>query len=193
MHGTTRMILSATISLMAFNFPVLADENCKLQGGWQLVSFLVEDVATKARNYVYGEHPSGSMRMTCDGRFSAWAGTVPNQPVLSVWDDVGRSLAEESGVLRAVYYSGTYRVHADKLIILVDKVRYEGRTPHDRPYLTWTEAKSPAEEERNFRIIPSERGDSLQIETAPMRSPTGAGNAIVGREIWERVRVTPAN
>ena len=151
MHGTARMIVVATISLIVSNFPVLAGEDCKLQGGWRLVSLYVKDVATQARNYIYGEHPSGHLRMSCDGRFDAWAGTIPNQPVLSIWDDVGRSLAEESGVLRAVYYSGTYRVHADKLIILVDKARYEGRTLHDGAYLPWKEAKSEAEQEQKFR------------------------------------------
>jgi len=47
------------VILLFFSSSAFADDAEKLLGNWKLVSFFTEDVQTKQRNNVYGEHPDG--------------------------------------------------------------------------------------------------------------------------------------
>jgi hypothetical protein len=65
-----RVVLFILCSLVSSS--ALADDMEKLLGNWKLVSFYTEDVQTKQRNNVYGEHPDGFAGFT-PGRFFAFA------------------------------------------------------------------------------------------------------------------------
>jgi hypothetical protein len=104
MHGITRMITVAAMSLMALNSPVLGGESCKFEGRWRLVAIHAEDI---------GERRSGYMTMSCDGRFGAWIGTAQSEPIQSIWEDVARTFSDPALPNRATYYSGSYRLDAE--------------------------------------------------------------------------------
>lgn len=140
MRGVTPF-LCATISLIVFSSTPVDAESCKLGGSWKLVAFYAEDVATKARVHTYGERPSGYMTVTCDGRFSARAGTALTEPVLSIWEDVARTLIEPAGLVSGVYYWGTYRLDGNKIILRNEEARNTGWTIHDPTDLMWNEVK----------------------------------------------------
>lgn len=183
MRGITWMIIGASISFMVFNSPVDAGENCKLEGSWRLVSFYAEDVISKAQVHIYGERPSGYMTVTCDGRFYAWVESAPPLAVQSVWEDVAQAIADR----RAIYYSGTYRLAQNSIVIRVDNVQHERWIANDGTALSWTERQSETDEVRNFRVVTNGYdGETLVIETAPMLNQNGADNLIVGRTVWKR-------
>jgi hypothetical protein len=52
----TGFVLSAFVLLVR---PVFADDKEKVVGTWKLVSVVYEDVQTKVRTLVLGEHPNG--------------------------------------------------------------------------------------------------------------------------------------
>ena len=190
MRGITGMIVSATMSLMVFSSPVIGRESCKLGGLWRLISLDVENVTSEKRVRIYSEYPSRYMTVTCDGRFSAWAGNTQAGPVLSIWEDVGRWIAESTPLDDAIYYSGSYRLDGTKITFRSDKVHYEGPTIFDKFDLMWGERRAETEGVQNFQLTPKgSDSETLLIETAPMPNPNRAGNAgttIVARALWER-------
>ena len=194
MRGITGMIVSATMFLMVFSSPVIGRESCKLGGLWRLISLDIENVTSEERVRIYSEYPNRYMTVTCDGRFSAWAGNTQTGPVLSIWEDVARWIAESTPLDDAIYYSGSYRLDGSKIIFRSDKVHYDGSNIFDEFNLIWSEGKAETEGGHNFRLTPNgSDGQTLLIETAPMPNPNRAGSTgttIVARALWER-KLTP--
>jgi hypothetical protein len=60
------------VILLFLSSSALADDREKLLGNWKLVSFFTEDVQTKQRSNVFGEHPNGFIGFTPE-RFFAFA------------------------------------------------------------------------------------------------------------------------
>ena len=60
------------VILLFVSSSALADDREKLLGNWKLVSFFTEDVQTKQRSNVFGEHPNGFIGFTPE-RFFAFA------------------------------------------------------------------------------------------------------------------------
>ena len=116
------------------------------------------------------------------------------EPVLSIWEDVARWIAESTPLDGAIYYSGSYRLDGTKIIFRSDKVRYEGSTIFDEFDLMWSEGKAETEGVQNFQLTPNgSDDDTLLIETAPMPNPKSTGNTgttIIARALWER-KFTP--
>src|ERR1043165_8816349 len=94
MHVITRTLISVVFGLAIQGSPSQSADNANLSGLWKIVAFHTEDVATKAQNHLYGEHPIGFMKLETDGRLSAWlASGWPALSVQSVPEDVGNSSA----------------------------------------------------------------------------------------------------
>ena len=143
--------------------PALAGKQEKLPGTWKLSSFLLEDVATKERKPVYGEHPKGFLVLT------------PDRRLISVVTGEGRTAprtdADQAAAFRSMLaYAGRYRIEGDKFITEVD--------------VAWDEAWIGAEQVRFYRL----EGDKLYIETAPQLSIGFDGRMARGIVTWERER-----
>src|SRR5438105_12689253 len=99
--------------LMILNSPAFADDKEKIVGTWTLVSVVYEDVATKERTPVLGEHPRGRQIATADGRWLALV-TGEGRPV-------PKTDAERARALQTmIAYTGRYRIEDGKVISKVE-------------------------------------------------------------------------
>ena len=58
------------VILLLLSSSALADDREKLLGNWKLVSFFTEDIQTKQRSNVFGEHPNGFIGFTPERFFA---------------------------------------------------------------------------------------------------------------------------
>jgi len=185
MQSIKRASIQALCAFVLLSGPASAD-NRKLAGLWKLVSFQVEDVASKTVSNVYGEHPRGYLSLTSDGRFHAYAFRAAVGPEPSLYDDIACSRpceASDSGII----YAGTYRLDGSTFVMRVSFAQNEGPVGVGPFDLTWTEGRTASEERRPYQLEEDRaEGMILKIETPPMTNPNGAGNTIVGRVVWER-------
>jgi hypothetical protein len=142
----------------------LADDAEKLPGNWKLVSFYTEDVQTKQRNNIYGEHPNGFVGIT-PGRFFAFTtaeGRVaPQMP------------EEQAAAYRTlIAYTGKWRLGGEKFITKVE--------------VAWNPGWVGTEQVRFWRL----QGNKLIITSAPVSipDPNGPDRMMVGYLVWERER-----
>lgn len=145
--------------------PALAQDKAndpeKLLGNWKLVSFFTEDVQTKERNNVYGEHPNGYLGFTPQGRFFAH--------VTADGRKVPQTPEEQAAAYRSMLaYTGKYRVEGEKFVAKVD--------------VAWNEGWVGTEQARFWRV----EGNKLHITTAPFPNPKVAGNMVIGTLVWEK-------
>ena len=136
--------------------------NDTLYGSWKIVSSFQEDVQSKERSYLFGEHPNG------------YAVFTPTERVSFILTGESRKAPQSSDDQAAAFrsmvaYSGKYRIENDKLITTVD--------------ISWDEGRVGTEQVRLFRI----EGDRLYIETVnPIRDPSLSGKMLRGFLIWEK-------
>jgi Lipocalin-like domain len=135
----------------------------QIVGTWTLVSVVYEDVATKERSPVYGEHPKGIQIATAEDRWlvlmTAEGRTIPKT-------DEGRAQALKS----MIAYTGRYRVENGQVITKVEAA--------------WNEAWVGGEQVRNIRFD----GDRLYIESPPMPHPNVSDKTVRIIVVWERER-----
>lgn len=135
--------------------------NEALVGTWRLVSCFMEDVQTKERKPVWGDHPNGFIVLTADGR---WI-------VIQTAEGRKAPLTDEdyAAAFRSMLaYSGTYRTEGNKILISVD--------------IAWDELWNGTEQVRYYRI----EGDRLHIEAAPQPYANFGGSVMRGILIWAR-------
>lgn len=118
----------------------IADEREKVIGFWKLVSYVVELQATGQIEPVMGQHPTGYVNFSPEGR------------VMFILTGEGRKpakTAEERADLLStlVAYTGTYRIEGDRWITKVD--------------VAWNPEWVGTEQARNFKI----EGERLQVLT----------------------------
>ena len=135
--------------------------NEALVGTWKLVSCVMEDVETKERKPVWGEHPNGFIVLTAGGRW------------IVIQTAEGRKAPQTDGDRAAAFrsmlaYSGTYRTEGSKIVISVD--------------IAWDESWNCTEQVRYYRI----EGDRLHIEAAPRPYVNFGGRVMRGILIWAR-------
>ena len=132
--------LAVLVLVLILAQPGLADENAKVQGIWKLVTYEVEVQATGQKEPVMGEHPTGYVIFTPEGR--VWF-------VLTGEGRKPAKTAEERAELlnTLVAYTGTYRVEEDKWITKVD--------------VAWNPEWVGTEQTRSFKV----EGDRLQVLT----------------------------
>jgi hypothetical protein len=133
----------------------------KIIGTWALVSVNYEDVATKERTAVYGEHPKGIQIATAQGRWLALM-TGEGRPVPKT--DADRAQALKS----MIAYTGRYRVEDGKVITKIEAA--------------WNEAWVGGEQVRAIRFD----GDRLHIESPPMPHPNINNKTVRVIVVWER-------
>ncbi|HUL29655.1 MAG TPA: lipocalin-like domain-containing protein [Thermodesulfobacteriota bacterium] len=161
-HKMTAVLIGWVIAFaVLFDQPVFADDRDKVVGVWKLVSVVYEDVQTKERTPVLGEHPKGCQIATPKGR---WLALVTGE---------GRKLpqtdAERSDALRTmIAYTGQFRVEGGKIITKVEAA--------------WNEAWVGTEQERFYRF----EGDRLLLESPPQPHPNLLGKVVRIIVIWER-------
>jgi Lipocalin-like domain len=114
-------LLSAPFVLcVLLGLPAMADDREKLLGDWRLVSFYTEDVETKQRNDVYGEHPIGHAALTAAGRLFAVITANGRKPP--------NGSEEQAAAFRSmIAYTGKFRVESEKFITQVDTAWNEAR------------------------------------------------------------------
>jgi hypothetical protein len=139
----------------------MVDDNGALIGTWKLVSCFMEDVETKQRTPVWGEHPNGYLILTNGGR---WIVLQTAEGRKAPDTDADRTAAFRS----MLAYSGKYRTEGNKIIIKVD--------------LAWDEAWTGTEQVRYYRID----GTELHIEAAPQPYANLGGKVMRGTLIWTR-------
>jgi hypothetical protein len=133
----------------------------QIVGTWTLVSVVYEDVATKERAPVYGEHPRGIQIATAEGRW------------LALMTAEGRSIpqtdADRAQALKSmIAYTGRYRVENGQVITKVEAA--------------WNEAWVGGEQVRNVRF----EGDRLYIESPPMPHPNINDKTVRVIVMWQR-------
>ena len=133
----------------------------KIVGTWKLVSVNYEDVASKERSPVYGEHPKGIQIATAQGRWLALM-TGEGRPVPKTDEDRAQALKT------MIAYAGRYRVEDGQVITKVEAA--------------WNEAWVGGEQVRHIRF----EGDRLYIESPPMPHPNINNKTVRVIVVWER-------
>jgi len=160
-HCVRALLLCVMTAIGASAHADDAADRKAIVGTWKLVSVVYEDVATKERSPVYGEHPTGRQIATADGRWVAVV-TAEGRPI-------PKTDAERAQALKTmIAYTGRYRVEGGKVITKVDAA--------------WNQAWVGGEQVRAIRFD----GDRLYIESPPMPHPNM--NDKVVRVIVEWVR-----
>jgi len=144
---------------------VIAGEN-PVVGTWKLKSFAREVTATGEKINQYGEHPSGYLGYSADGRMYAVI-TADNRIKPSDVNLTDEQRVKLHQTLQA--YAGTYTVQADRVIHHVD--------------ISWNEAWTGTDQVRFFKLD----GNILTITTAPNKSPLD-GREGRGVLVWEKVK-----
>ncbi len=142
----------------------IADDIEKLAGSWRMVSFFTEDVATKERNNLYGEHPNGFIGITRAGTEARFFGLVTPDG-----QQAAHSVEDQAAVYRAMLaYTGKLTLDGGKFIVNVD--------------LAWNRDWVGTEQVRFWRID----GNRLLITSAPFPNPNAKGSMVIGTLIWEK-------
>jgi len=133
----------------------------QIVGTWALVSVVYEDVGTRERTPVYGEHPRGIQIATPEGRW------------LALMTAEGRAIPQTDGdraqaLKSMIAYTGRYRVENGQVITKVEAA--------------WNEAWVGGEQVRNIRF----EDDRLYIESPPMPHPNINDKSVRVIVVWQR-------
>jgi hypothetical protein len=135
----------------------------QIVGTWALVSLVYEDIASKQRSPVYGEHPRGIQIATPEGR---WLALMTAEGRAIPKTDADRAQALKS----MIAYTGRYRVENGQVITKVEAA--------------WNEAWVGGDQVRNIRF----EGDRLYIESPPMPHPNINDTTVRVIVVWQRER-----
>ena len=135
-------------------------------GSWRLVSWVQEDVESKAVQTVFGDNPVGVITYTSDGHMSVFIANPERRPAAGpVATD-----AEAANLYRTmVAYSGTYTVAGNKVTHKVE--------------VSWNQAWSGTDQQRFIEV----KDDRLTIKSPAMVSPR-SGKESINTLVWERMK-----
>jgi hypothetical protein len=133
----------------------------RIVGTWGLVSVVYEDIASKERKPVYGEHPRGIQIATPEGRWLALM-TAEGRAIPRTDEDRAQALKS------MIAYTGRYRVENGQVITKVEAA--------------WNEGWVGGEQVRNIRF----ESDRLYIESPPMPHPNINDKTVRVIVVWER-------
>ena len=120
--------------------PCETTANTRVHGAWQLLSYQVEVQSSGETFAPMGEHPSGYVIFTAEGRLSFTLAAEGRQPA--------ESLAERAALQSSlIAYTGNYRLEEDRWITTVD--------------VAWNPEWVGTEQTRFFQI----NGDLLTVHT----------------------------
>ena len=154
-----RVVSFVVAALLILCCSAVADDADKLLGTWKVVSAVVEDIQTKEKTPLYGDHPKGYLVLLPSGRMMA---LLISEGRKQPQTDVERAIAYRS----MVAYTGKYTI--------------KGNTWTTRPDVAWNE-QYMVDQVRFFKI----EGNSLIVETAPVVSPD-FGKVVRFVVVWER-------
>jgi len=156
------ILLSALLLLAACaTAPQAPSDRERIVGTWKLVSVLYEDLQTRERTPVLGEHPKGYQIATPEGRWLAL--------VTADGRRVPQTDAERAAALRTmISYTGRYRLEDGKVVTKVEAA--------------WNEAWVGTEQTRAYRF----EGERLHLESPPMPHPNLNGKVVRVIVTWER-------
>ena len=105
--------MALAIGMLLVSQSAIADDREKLLGTWKVISFDNEFQDGSPRRALYGQHPTGYIILTAEGRMMAVVVGEGRKPATT--DE------ERSSLLRTMFaYSGMYRLEGDKWITNVD-------------------------------------------------------------------------
>jgi len=138
-HTGWPILIAASVVLVSAQISA-ADDRQQVIGFWKLASYVVEIQATGQIEPVMGQHPTGYVNFSSEGR------------VMFILTGEGRKpakTAEERADLLStlVAYTGTYRIEGDRWITKVD--------------VAWNPEWVGTEQARNFKVD----GDRMQVLT----------------------------
>ena len=157
-----QVLAAAALIAWIFSSSASADDKDRIVGTWKLVSVVYEDVQTKERTPVLGEHPKGWQIATPEGRWLAL--------VTADGRKVPQTDAERAAALRTmISYTGRYRLENGKVITKVEAA--------------WNEAWVGTEQVRAYRF---EGDDLLHLESPPQPHPNLGGKVVRIIVTWQR-------
>jgi hypothetical protein len=163
MKGVTGL---AGLTLLLFSMTGLADGN-SLVGTWKLKSYVM--TTTGERSTPFGEHPTGYLSYSPDGRMYA-IGTADDRIMPH---DIAATDDERAKLHRTMFaYAGTYSIEPDKVIHHVD--------------ISWNQVWSGTDQVRFYKLS----GDTFTTTTARARS-SFAGRESQSGLVWKKVAAAP--
>ena len=156
--------IAFAISALLFVQSAIADDREKLIGTWKVVSFDNEFQDGSPRRALYGQHPTGFIILTGEGRMMAVVAGEGRKPATN--DE------ERASLLRTMFaYSGMYRLDGDKWITDVD--------------VSWNAAYTGTEQVRFYKL----NGNRLEVTGAWGPNPNLPGSPITrGIVLFERAK-----
>ena len=174
---TKQQVFGIILGILLFVQPAIGEDRVNLAGSWTLVSLFTEDVQTKARHHVYGEHPQGHLSITPGGRFYSFA--------TADWRRFGTSPPQQIE-FRSIFSSGKYRLDRGKFIFTTETVRNEGWEGADPVELSWSD-EWVASEQLRFYSLAEDKSETTQLRMhAAITNPDGSANTLIGHLIWTR-------
>jgi hypothetical protein len=160
------MLKALALSIVALiaTQAAMADDRERLIGTWKVVSFDNEFQDGSPRRALYGEHPTGFVILTADGRMAAIVEGEGRRPATT--DE------ERAALLRTMFaYSGMYRLEGDKWITKVD--------------VSWNPAWNGTDQVRFYKLD----GNRLEVTGAWNPNPNLPGSPITrGVVLFERAK-----
>ena len=156
--------IAFAISALLFVQSAIADDREKLIGTWKVVSFDNEFQDGSPRRALYGQHPTGFIILTGEGRMMAVVAGEGRKPATN--DE------ERASLLRTMFaYSGMYRLDGDKWITDVD--------------VSWNAAYTGTEQVWFYKL----NGNRLEVTGAWGPNPNLPGSPITrGIVLFERAK-----
>jgi hypothetical protein len=106
-------VMAFALGALLVTHSAIADDRDRLVGTWKVISFENEFQDGSPRRAVYGQHPTGYIILTAEGRMMA---VVVGEGRKSATTD-----EERASLLRSMFaYTGMYRLEGDKWITTVD-------------------------------------------------------------------------
>ena len=165
MYRLVRLGLAALIVVIASVWST-AQAGELIVGSWHLLSWVQEDVESKAVQAVYGDNPVGMIMYTSDGHMSVFIANPKRRPA-------GGPLATDAEAAELyrtmVAYSGTYSIDGNKVTHKVE--------------VSWNQAWNGTDQQRFIEV----KDNRLTIKSPTMVSPI-SGKESINTLVWERMK-----
>lgn len=140
----------------------------QILGTWTLVSYVREDVESRAKSDVMGAHPSGYIHYGPDGRMIVViTGSGRKKPAGSV-----ATPAEAEALIRSMLaYAGSYTIDI------------QAKTVSHQIDVSWDESRTGGSFVRNYDL----EGDRLTLTTQPENDPV-TGNKTIRTLTWQKLK-----
>jgi hypothetical protein len=163
MYPMVRMGLTALIVAVVWSS---AQAGESVVGSWRLLSWVQEDIESKAVQKVFGDNPVGVITYTSDGHMSVF---IANPKRKAAAGPLATD-AEAADLYRTmVAYSGTYSIDGNELTHKVE--------------VSWNEAWNGTDQHRFAEF----KDNRLTIKTPTMVNPI-SGKQSINTLVWERMK-----